>query len=250
MSPSNSKSNNSEIELSIVIPVYNEEQTLSTVLDQISEQDWGAKIEVIIVDDGSKDRSPQIASQYSQKNRLFRSLVNQTNLGKSQTVKRGILESIGKYVVIQDADLEYEVNELAEMFRIIRKEDYDVLYGNRFGHNNKIIYMQNYIGNHFVSMFSNFFTYPRIKVYIPDMEVCYKMGRGGIFREIAQTIESKSNFGFEPEITAKFSKYGKLKFGIHPIHYHARSVEEGKKMKAFRDGFKAAYEIVKFNVFK
>lgn len=239
-------------DLSIIVPVYNEEKTLPQILDLILQQKWDSDIEVILVDDGSKDRSPEIGREYASKNSNIRWFANEKNLGKSRTVKRGILESNGKYVVIQDADLEYEVNELVEIFKEIQEKDLDVIYGNRFGKKNKIIYMHNFIGNHMVSMFSNLFTYPKIRVYLPDMEVCYKMAKGDVYREIAATIISKSNFGFEPEVTAKFAKYildGKhLKFGVHPIHYHARSLEEGKKMKAFRDGVKAMYEILKFNL--
>lgn len=235
-----------------MIPVYNEEKTLEKVIETIMSQDWGAEIEVIIVDDGSKDRSRDIEKQLSKKYKNISVLLNEQNIGKSQTVKRGILKTKGDYVVIQDADLEYDVSELAQIFEMIKSERFDVVYGNRFGKSNRIIYLQNFIGNHFVSIFSNIFTYPRIRVYIPDMEVCYKIAKGNIFRDVGAKIVSKSNFGFEPEVTARFSKYkldGKnLRFGIHPISYNARTIEEGKKMKAFSDGFKAVKEIVRFNL--
>ncbi|WKZ30852.1 MAG: glycosyltransferase family 2 protein [Candidatus Dojkabacteria bacterium] len=239
-------------DLSIVIPVYNEEKTLERVVNTVLKQDWRGNIEVIIVDDGSKDRSREIAKSLAKKSTSVRTLENKKNMGKSQTVKRGILASTGKFVTIQDADLEYDVSELCAMFKVISEDEFDVVYGNRFGKKNKVIYIQNYIGNHFVSLFSNFFTYPRIKVYIPDMEVCYKLAKGDIFREVAEKIVSKSNFGFEPEVTARFARYKKdgkhLKFSIYPISYTARTIQEGKKMKAFQDGFKAAVEIVKFNI--
>lgn len=240
------------IDLSIVIPVYNEEKTLEKVVKMVMKQDWAGTFEIVIVDDGSSDRSREIEESLKSKYKNVRLSANRENLGKSQTVRKGILLTKGKYVAIQDADLEYEAKELAEMFRLIREKGFDVMYGNRFGRNNKIIYIQNFIGNHLVSIFSNLFTYPRIKVYLPDMEVCYKLAKGDIFRDVVKKIVSTSNFGFEPEVTARFSKYrinGRhLKFGTYPITYSARTIEDGKKMKAFRDGFKAAIEIVRYNL--
>lgn len=240
-------------DLSIVIPVYNEEKTLEEIVEKVLQQNWEGSIEIVIVDDASVDESWDIIERLATKHENIKYAKNDKNSGKSQTVKKGILLTKGRYVAIQDADLEYDVRELVKMFSIIREKKYDVMYGNRFGVKNKIIYMQNFIGNHFVSMFSNLFTYPRIRVYLPDMEVCYKLAKGDIFREIASKVVSASNFGFEPEVTARFSKMkidGKhLKFGVYPISYKARTIEEGKKMKAYSDGIKAAVEIVKFNIF-
>lgn len=240
--------------LSIVVPIYNEEKTLEELVLKVLKVEFPSEIEteIILVNDGSKDSSWEIIQRLENEHKEIRGIQNEHNMGKSQTVKHGILESTGDFVVIQDADLEYEPNELVDQVKIMLEGNVDVVYGNRFGKKNKVIYMQNYIGNKTLSLISNIFTFPRIGIYIPDMEVCYKMVIGSIIREVAQAIESKSNFGFEPEITAKLSRYKKdgkhLKFAIVPISYYPRSIAEGKKMKAVEDGLKALKEIIKFNL--
>ncbi|BCX13521.1 MAG: glycosyl transferase [Candidatus Dojkabacteria bacterium] len=216
-------------------------------------QDGWSK-EIIIVNDGSKDKTFDIMKDLAKKFPEVKIFENERNMGKTQTVKNGLLKTKGDVVVIQDADFEYYPEEIPTLLEKMIKESLDVVYGNRFGKKNKVIYWKNYYGNRFLSAFSNLFTYPRIKTWIPDMEVCYKMVNGDIFRELAKTIESKSTFGLEPEVTAKLSKYKKdgkhLKFGIIAISYKPRTIEEGKKMHAFKDGSKALFEILKFNLFK
>lgn len=240
--------------LSIVIPVYNEEKTLEILVQKVLNVEFPTDVEteIILVNDGSKDKSGEIMDDLAKRYDNIKSYHNVKNSGKTQTVKNGLTYTTGDYVVIQDADLEYEPTELAEMFNLMIEKNLDVVYGNRFGKKNKVVYWQNYIGNKSLSLFSNMFTYPRIKVYIPDMEVCYKMMPGNVARELGVTIKSTSKFGLEPEITAKLSKYklnGKhLKFGIHPISYYPRTIAEGKKMNAIRDGAKALKEIIEFNI--
>ncbi len=243
--------------LSFIIPAYNEEKTLEDLVKKVLALSLpnDFKKEIIIVNDGSKDSTGKIVDMLDKQSPEVKGFHNEKNSGKSQTVRNGILKSTGDIVVIQDADFEYEPEEIIDMLNKKIKENLNVVYGNRFGKKNKVIYLQNYIGNKFLSFVSNIFTFPRIKTWIPDMEVCYKMADGDVFREIAQTIESKSTFGLEPEITAKFSKFRKqngnhLTFGIVSITYNARTIEEGKKMKAFNDGFKALWEIIKFNILK
>jgi len=248
--------------LSIIIPAYNESATILTILQKLIDCDFeslGQEIhkEIIVVNDCSTDKTSELANEFTKTNQnekvKIKVLDNSQNLGKSQTVKRGIIESTGDWVVIQDADLEYEPTDLIELLRQGILKDCDVVYGNRFGQYNDVIYWKNFLGNLALSCFSNLFTIRHIRVFIPDMEVCYKMVKGGIFREIANTIESKSNFGFEPEITAKLGHYCKnvthLKFLILPISYNPRSIKEGKKMKAFQDGIKAFWEIIHYNLF-
>ncbi len=243
-----------ESKLSIVIPVYNEEKTLEELVSKVLQVKLphNYKKEIVIVNDGSKDNSWQIMLKLSAAHKEIRSIQNEKNLGKTQTVKNGILKSTGNFVVIQDADLEYDPNELSDILNLAVEKDLDVVYGNRFGKKNKVIYVQNYIGNMMLSAFSNFFTFPRLKVWIPDMEVCYKLVKGDAIRDIAKGITATSNFGFEPEITARLSRYkfnGKrLKLGIIPISYYPRSIAEGKKMNAVRDGVKAMREIIKYNL--
>jgi glycosyltransferase involved in cell wall biosynthesis len=244
------------MKLSIIIPAYNEEKTLLTIIEKVLNFKLPNNIEkeILILNDASKDKTPEIIDQLAKKHKEIKAIHNEKNLGKSQTVRKGILESTGDLIVIQDADLEYEPEEISLLVEKLQEENLDVVYGNRFGKKNKVIYIQNFLGNKFLSLISNIFTYLRIRKWIPDMEVCYKLINGEVARELAQNLTAKSNFGFEPEITAKLSRYKKakgshLKFGIVPISYHPRTIEEGKKMKAISDGFKALKEIITYNLF-
>ncbi len=239
--------------LSFVIPAYNEEDNIENILTKLENIDFGLEKEYVIINDSSKDKTADILKKYEGKPG-YEILHNEKNLGKSQSVRKGIIKTTGDLVVIQDADLEYDPKDLLLFVSRFQNTNVDVIYGNRFGKNNKIIYIQNWLGNTFLSIFSSIFTGLRSGMWIRDMEVCYKMSKGDIFREIGETIESKSTFGLEPEMTAKFSKYRldgkKLKFAQIPISYNPRSFEEGKKMNAFKDGFKALGEIIKFNLSK
>lgn len=242
--------------LSIIIPAYNEEKTLNDLVNKLMSVKFSEDTtkEVIIVNDGSKDSTWEIIQSLEKKYpNEIKGYANPKNSGKSQTVKNGIGFSTGELVIIQDADLEYDPNEIPDLLNLMDEKDLEVVYGNRFGKKNKVIYWQNYIGNKALSGFSNIFTFLRIKVWIPDMEVCYKLIKGKVARDIGKTIISTSNFGLEPEITAKLSKYKinnrHLKFGVVPISYYPRSFAEGKKMKAIKDGLKALKEIIYFNLF-
>jgi hypothetical protein len=135
------------------------------------------------------------------------------------------------------------------MLEKIEKEGLDVIYGNRFSHKNEVVYFQNWIGNTALSAFSALITGLRANMWPRDMEVCYKMAKGDTFRELAAKLTSQTNFGFEPEITAMFSKIKKVKFAQVPIHYYPRTIAEGKKMNAFKHGYEALKEIVRFNFF-
>lgn len=239
--------------LSIVIPAWNEEKTLEALVGKVLAVKFPNDIEteILIIDDGSSDQTLTIARTLASKHKNIFTHKNPKNVGKSQTVRNGIMKTKGDIIVIQDADFEYNPKELTKLLSLMRKQNLDVVYGNRFGVKNEVIYLQNYLGNRFLSAVSNIFTYPRLRVWIPDMEVCYKMMRGDLARKVGRTIASTSSFGLEPEITAKLSRYkqnGKrLSFGIVPISYKARTFEEGKKMHAFRDGAKALKEIIVFN---
>lgn len=240
--------------LSFVIPVYNEEKTLSQILNKVEAVDLGIEKEIILVNDCSTDRTPEILAELEEAGG-YQIFHNEENLGKSQTVRNGIMQSTGDLVVIQDADLEYDPQDLKQFVAEFEEGDWDVIYGNRFGLNNKVVYWQNWIGNRGLSLISSLFTGLRAGMWTQDMEVCYKMAKGEIFREVGQTIESTTNFGLEPEMTAKFSKY-KKENGEHinwlqlPIHYFPRTKAEGKHMNAFKDGFKALQEIIRFNLFR
>lgn len=237
--------------LSIIVPVYNEERTLSKVLDEIINVNLGIKKEIIVIDDCSKDKSRMIIEKLAKLGKI-KALFNEKNMGKSQTVKKGVLKSTGDLVVVHDADNEYETMDLKEFVNCFEKFDVDFIYGNRFGRKNKTIYPVLWLGNSLLSFISSLFTFIRAGIWIRDMEVCFKMIKGQIFRDIANKIRSKSSFGLEPEITARLAGYkinGKhLKFLQIPITYKPRSFKEGKHIKPIKDGAKAIWEIVKFNL--
>lgn len=244
--------------ISIVIPAFNEGKSIAEIIQKVLLLEFvpAMLLEIIVVDDCSTDDTYKIVQNISNNHPEVVLIRNSKNLGKSQSVKKGILKTTGDFVVIQDADNEYNPQDLLKMFRELQEGNHDVCYGNRFGKNNGMIYPKNFYGNLFLSFFSNLFTIGRIKVSIPDMEVCYKMIKGDVIRDIAKSITSTSNFGFEPEVTARLSRKKKtqqtsepLSFVVIPIDYKPRTYEEGKKMKAYRDGIKTLFEIIKYNIF-
>jgi glycosyltransferase involved in cell wall biosynthesis len=246
--------------LSIVIPAFNEERSILSLLEKVVEVKLPRNIlkEIVIVNDCSTDSTKELVQSYIRKNRRyaeFKLLNNLSNLGKSQTVKHGILHTTGDLVVIQDADLEYNPNDFIPFVdTFLRYPNTDVIYGNRFNGGNTFISATHLLGNKFVTAVSNLFT--GIKGFAPrDMETCYKMAKGDLFRELMSTLESTTNFGLEPEMTAKFSKYRKLdgkRLNLKQldIYYKPRSEAEGKKMRWFKHGFEAIQEIVRFNTNK
>lgn len=243
------------MKFSIIVAGYNEGNTIIKMLEKLVILDFGSdtNLEIIVINDGSKDNTLNLLKSYSKNNNSLKILDNPKNIGKSRTVKRGILESKGDYIIIQDADLEYDSRDILRLIKHCIENNLDFVYGNRFNGNNKLIYKSYFIGNKGVSLVSNLFTFPKLKKIIPDMEVCYKLIKGEIARDIASNLTSTSNFGFEPEITARLANYkvnGKhLKFDILPISYFPRTIEQGKKIR-WKDGFKAIGEIIKYNLAK
>ena len=243
------------MKLSIIVPAYNEEKTIILMIEKLLILDFGlnTNVEVIVINDGSKDKTLSLLNSYAKNNDTIKILDNSKNIGKSRTVQRGIIESKGDYIIIQDADLEYDPNDILRLIAHCVKNNLDFVYGNRFNGSNKLIYKSFFIGNKVVSLVSNIFTYLKLKKIIPDMEVCYKLIKGDIARDIASKLTATSNFGFEPEVTARLANYkinGKhLKFDILPISYFPRTIEQGKKIR-WKDGFKAIGEIIKYNLAK
>jgi hypothetical protein len=251
-------SRNEKLEkISIVIPVYNEEKTVSQIIEKVKKLKFPKKIrkEIIIVNDASTDKSMTFinkAIKNPPEDTEFIVLENKKNKGKSQTVKKGILNSTGDLVVVQDADLEYDPKDLVRFVKIFLSNPHlDVIYGNRFNKSNKFNSWVHSFGNRFVTFLSNLLTRP--KGFAPrDMETCYKMVRGPIMRSIFSSLESTSNFGLEPETTAKLARYRKvggekLKFKDVDIYYKPRNFAEGKKMRWLKHGFEALLEILYFN---
>ncbi|HSX16777.1 MAG TPA: glycosyltransferase family 2 protein [Patescibacteria group bacterium] len=230
--------------LSIVMPCYNEEATIKKIIAEVMAVDLGStKKELIIVDDGSKDATRDILTKLATKHPEIKLVFQKVNQGKGAALKKGILETTGDVVVIQDADLEYDPEEYKRLLYPMERGHADVVYGSRFigGEPHRIIYYRNQIANKFLTGMSNLFT----GLNLTDMETCYKMFRGDLVREIAQHLKAK-RFGFEPEITARVARSKAPVYEIG-ISYYGRSKEEGKKI-GVKDGVKAVWEIIYFNV--
>jgi glycosyltransferase involved in cell wall biosynthesis len=229
--------------LSIVMPCYNEKDTVEKIVAEVMHVDLGStKKEIIMVDDGSKDGTRDVLKQLARKNPEIKLIFQEVNQGKGAALKKGILESTGDVVVIQDADLEYDPQEYKRLLYPIERGQADVVYGSRFigGEPHRIIYYRNQVANKFLTTLSNLFT----GLNLTDMETCYKMFRGELVRELAKHLQAK-RFGFEPEITARVAKSKAPVYEIG-ISYYGRSKEEGKKI-GLKDGLKAIWEIVYFN---
>lgn len=226
------------------MPCYNEKATINKIIDEVMAVNLGTtKKEVIIVDDGSKDGTRDILKALAKKNKDIKLIFQETNQGKGAALKRGILESTGDVVVVQDADLEYDPQEYKRLLYPIERGHADVVYGSRFigGEPHRIIYYRNQVANKFLTMLSNIFT----GLNLTDMETCYKTFKGDLVRGLAQNLKAQ-RFGFEPEITARVAKADARVYEIG-ISYYGRSKEEGKKI-GLKDGIKAIWEIIYFNI--
>lgn len=233
--------------LSILIPAYNEEKTIHLILDKVKEVSLINNIqkEIIIVNDCSTDNTKQAIESYMENNLTLNiQLFNQEkNKGKGAAIHKAIELATGEFLIIQDADLEYDPNEFNILLDPIVTGFADVVYGSRFmgGNPHRILFYWHSLGNQFLTKLSNMFT----NLNLTDMETCYKM----INTEIAQSLKLKENrFGFEPELTAKLSRVPKIRIYEVGISYYGRTYDEGKKI-GWRDGFRAIYCIIKYNIF-
>lgn len=230
--------------LSILIPAYNEEKTISSILAAVLKVDLVQHIqkEIIIVNDCSKDKTAEVVEQFIAENpghdiKLFS---QDKNRGKGAAINRAIKECSGDYLIIQDADLEYDPEEYNLLIKPVLKDNADVVYGSRFmGHHpHRILFYWHSIGNKFLTSMSNIMT----NLNLTDMETCYKLIR----TSIAKNITIKENrFGIEPEITAKLAKVPKIRIYEVGISYYGRTYEEGKKI-GWKDGFRALWCILKY----
>ncbi|HUV70019.1 MAG TPA: glycosyltransferase family 2 protein [Terracidiphilus sp.] len=226
--------------LSVVVPVYNEEQTLAAIVEKILE--LPQLLEIVIVDDCSTDRTSQILAGLSAKYGEIRAARHDRNRGKTEALKTGFRLTKGDIVIVQDADLEYDPQEIPDLIAPILAGHADVVFGSRFlvRKASRVLYFYHFLGNKFLTFLSNLLT----NINLTDVETCYKAFRGDIIRQMR--IDSRA-FGFEIEVTAKVAK---LKCAIYeaPISYYGRTYEEGKKITGW-DGLAAIYYIVRFNLF-
>ena len=229
--------------LSIVIPCFNEEQTLAACVRRVLEvQNEALSLEVILVNDCSDDRSGAIAEGLAGTHPEIRVLHHAKNEGKGAALRTGFREATGDFVAVQDADLEYDPTELKGLLEPLRSGKADVVFGSRFlsGRAHRVLYFWHYLGNMFLTFLSNMFT----DLNLTDMETCYKVFR----REVIQSIQiQEDRFGFEPEIVAKVAQR-RLRIYEMGISYSGRTYAEGKKT-GWRDGVRALYCIFRYNAY-
>ena len=234
--------------LSIIVPVYNEEATIHLILDKIKKVNLNhnGKIELILINDCSQDNSAEKIKLYIEENndlniKYFEHLVNK---GKGAALHTGIQNATGNYIIIQDADLEYDPNEYNILLNPLLEGRADVVYGSRFigGKPHRVLFFWHTIGNMVLTFLCNAFT----NLNLTDMETCYKVFKSEILKPL---VLNEKRFGFEPEVTAKISRIPNIRIYEVGISYYGRTYQEGKKI-TWKDGFRALYCIIKYGMFR
>ena len=229
------------MKLSVIVPCYNEENTIEKIIDKIKEN-TEPSTEIIVIDDKSNDNTNHILKN-SIKNKITKLIINEKNFGKGYSIRQGIKEASGDIILIQDADLEYDPSDYKKLIKPFEEGFADVVYGSRFigSEEKRVLYFWHMIGNKILTLLSNMFT----NLNLTDMEVCYKVFKADILKKI--NLE-ENRFGFEPEVTAKISKQNIRIYEVG-VKYFGRTYSDGKKI-TWRDGFSALRCIFYYNLFK
>ncbi len=227
------------MKVSIIIPCFNEKNTVEALLDNVNQDSLFDK-EIIVIDDFSTDGTREILKKINDK--YTKLILNESNSGKGYCIQKGIKEANGDLILIQDADLEYSPTDYKKLIDPITNGDADVVFGSRFigSQQTRVLYFWHTVGNKFLTILSNMFT----NLNLTDMECCYKVFK----KDVIHKIRLKENrFGFEPEVTAKLSKMN-IKIYEVGVKYFGRKYSEGKKI-SWKDGFAAIYHIIRYNLF-
>jgi len=227
------------MKLSIIIPVYNEKATIREILRRVQAVKLPVRKEIIIVDDCSRDGTREVLAGI--KDRSVRVLFHETNQGKGAALRAGFARATGDFVLVQDADLEYDPNEYPQLLAPIMDGRADVVYGSRFmGGTHRVLFFWHYVGNRFLTVLSNMVS----NLNLTDMETCYKVISSKMLRKIRLRSQ---RFGFEPEITIKLAKLRARIYEV-PISYSGRDYAEGKKI-GWKDGLAAIFHILRYRFF-